>query len=101
MAGRITAKFLKKRLEIAQKILQDEGFPVHGEYRPPFKAGCLLLDHSHYGYQLEMTIRDGSSGVTTLSDRLSASEMCEFLSGLIAFERIRYNLDRAEKYKQP
>lgn len=99
MADRITAKFLRKRLEIARKILQDEGFPVHGEYAPPFKAGCLLLDHNHNGYQLELTTRDGCSGVATLSNRLSASEMCEFLSGLIAFERIRYTLDRAKQYQ--
>lgn len=101
MANRITAKFLRARLQIAQKILQDQGLPVHGEYAPPFKAGCLLLDHNHNGYQLEMTTLDGCSGVTTLSDRLSASEMCEFLSGLIAFERIQYSLNRARKYQQP
>ena len=96
MAQRITQKFLLARLKIAQSILCDEGYPVHGDYKAPFKAGCLMLDHNHYGYQLEMTFQDGCSGVVTLSDRLSASEMCEFLSGMISVERIKYHLSRAK-----
>lgn len=96
MASRATAKFLRARLGIAVKILQDQGIPVHSEYAPPYKAGCILLDHNHNGYQLEMTTLDGCSGVATLSDRLSASEMSEFLSGLMAFERIRHGLNRAK-----
>lgn len=91
MAQRITESWLLKRLAIAQKVLQQHGYPVHGEYKAPFRAGCLMLDHSGcYGYALEMTFKDGCSGVVRLVEGLTAKEMDAFLDGIIALERIQH-----------
>jgi hypothetical protein len=95
MASRITLKYLRARLSIAVKILQDLGYPVHEDYSAPWPAGCLQVGHNGCGYSVTITTRDGCTGENTLLESSSGKECCEFISGMMAVERIAFLLRRS------
>lgn len=94
MTQKITAKLLENLLNVAVATLQEQGLTVNTEYR---KLGCILLDNDHYGYSLEMIVKDGETGVSRISDTMTAKEMYQFLQGIIALDNIKRKLDRARE----
>ena len=97
MAQRITAKLLENKLNVAIATLREQGLSVNSEYK---KSGCILLENYGYGYALGMILRDGETGVTGISDTMTAKEMYQFLHGIIATGTIKCRLNRVEELNQ-
>lgn len=87
MAQRITTAVLQDRLVAVRRAFNMEigcAMPLHDDYRAPWTAGCMYLQHHAGGYQLCLTSQDGCSGHVGISGVLSAREMLCFLEGILA-----------------